>query len=451
MAPGRRRAEPPEAESASLTVARAAYQNRAYLRIPALSDPPTEKPLPLAGLRVTDFSWIIAGPQATRILADLGAEVIRVESEAHIDSVRIGNQVDPSRPSYNGSGFFSNFNRNKLSITANLNNPRGHEVVERLIAASDVVVENFSPGVFDRLGFSWQRLQQLNPRIIYVSISGFGHSGRDSSYITWGPTAAAISGLAEMSGLPGQPPAGWGFSYLDHVAGYYAALAVLMALYHRDRGGGGQYIDIAQIETGMSLTGVQMLDFQVNGRAYERIGNHSRYPAHAPHNTYRCQDGLDGNDQWLAIAAESDGEWRALCDVLGAKGLAHDARFASAAGRLHHEAELDAALNEHTRRYDPRELMYLLQAKGVPAGAAQTTREKMELDPQLRCRGFYPSASHPELGEHRFEGLPFQMSGARWQIRHGAPCLGEHTAEILQRVLGLREDEVASLVAEAAI
>ncbi|HLF79708.1 MAG TPA: CoA transferase, partial [Dehalococcoidia bacterium] len=372
-------------------------------------------------------------------------------SESHLDSVRIGNQVDPSQPSYNRSGLFNNFNRNKLGITANLNHPKGREVVEQLIAKSDIVLENYSPSVFERLGFGWQRLQEINPRIIYVSISGFGHSGRDMSYVTWGPTAQAISGATAVSGLPDQPPAGWGYSYLDHVAGYFAALAALMALHHRHETGEGQYVDIAQIETGMALLGVPILDYQVNGRAYERVGNHARHPATAPHNTYRCQDNLDGNDQWLAIAVETDTQWQSVCDVLGAAELKSEQRFATNETRVANQDALDAAISRLTCHYDPRELMYLLQAKGVPAGVAQTTRDKMELDPQHKFRDFYRSAPHPELGEARFEGIPFQLSRGRWRMDAGAPCLGQHTLDVLTRVLGLSEEQVGELTAEAAL
>jgi len=409
------------------------------------------KPLPLEGIRVADFSWIVAGPQATRILADLGAEVIRIENESHLDSIRVGAQIDPANPSYNKGTFFNNLNRNKLGITANLNHPKGREVIEKLIAASDIVIENFSPGVFERMGFGWERLQQLNPKAIYVSISGFGHTGRDKSYVTWGPTAQAISGATAISGLPDQAPAGWGFSYLDHVAGYFAALAAIMALHHRNLTGEAQYVDIAQIETGMALLGTQMLDFEVNGRSYERIGNHSRYPAVAPHNTYRCADHANGNDQWIAIAAETEEQWSALCDALGGTALAADPRFATNDKRLENQDALDAALSALTRSHEPYELMYKLQARGIPAGMAQTTREKLDADPQLKARGFYTESTHPEIGKGWFEGLPIQFSRARWQMLKAAPRLGENTAEVLIRVLGMSEEEGADLMAEAAV
>jgi crotonobetainyl-CoA:carnitine CoA-transferase CaiB-like acyl-CoA transferase len=301
-----------------------------------------------------------------------------------------------------------------------------------------------------------------------MSLSGFGQTGRDASYITWGPVAAAVSGLTAMSGLPDQPPAGWGFSYLDHTAGYYGAIAALMALWKREETGEGQYIDISQIETGMMLAAVPMLDYQVNGRTYTPIGNHSRWPAVAPHSTYRCRDddsdgpstgsgqgpstgsGL-GRDRWIAIAAETDAQWRALCDVLGLGELVDDPRFATNLARVANQDALDAQIEAKTRGYETRELMYILQARGVPAGTAQTTRDKMEHDAQHAYRGFYPTADHPELGVHRFEGLPARFSNARWSVRRGAPCLGEDTYDILTNLLGYTEVEVDELVAEAAV
>ena len=400
-------------------------------------------PLPLAGVRVCDFSWIVAGPQATRILADLGAEVIKVENADHLDSVRLM----PGEPGPNRRGLHNNFNRNKLGVTANLGHPRGRELVERLIAVSDLVVENFSPGAFARMGFPYERLRELRPDVVYLSISGYGHAGRDSSYVTWGPTAQAVSGATAVSGLPDQPPAGWGFSYLDHTAGYYGAIAALMALHHRARTGEGQHVDLSQVETGMLLAGVQMLDFQVNGRASERIGNRSRWPAVAPHGIYRCA----GEDRWIAIAAETDGQWRALCAELGLDALADDARFAANGARVANEDALDAAITARTREREPHALMEALQARGVPAGVVQTMEDRMERDPQLAARGFYRRAPHPELGEHRFEGLPVRFSKARWRLDRGAPLLGEHTREVATRVLGYSEAEYEALAAEGAV
>ena len=404
-------------------------------------------PLPLDGIRVTDFSWIVAGPQATRILADLGADVVKVENESYLDSMRIGLRQDPDNPSFNRSGFHSNLSRNKRGITANLHHPKGREAVERLLAVSDVVIENYSAGAFARMGFSWERLQEINPSLIYVSVSGFGHVGRDSSYGTWGPSAQAVSGATAMSGLPDQPPAGWGFSYLDHSAGYYAAIAVLMALHHRARTGEAQHVDMSQIECGMVVSAVPMLDYQVNGRTYERVGNRSRHPATAPHNTYPCA----GDDRWIAIAVDDEEQWASLCDVLGLEEMREAAEFGGIEARKAHEDALDAAIAAVTCERDPFDLMIELQSRGVPAGVCQRTDDKQERDPQLAERGFYPTAPHEELGEHRFEGLPMQFSGARWRVDRGAPLLGEHNHAVLTELLGYDDEEFAAMLAELAI
>lgn len=406
-----------------------------------------ENKRPLEGIRVVDFSWIVAGPQCTRIMADLGADVVRVENESYLDSMRNGMQVYADRPSLNGSGMFNNMSRNKRGVTANVWHPGGREMVERLIKQADAVLENFSAGAFERMGFGFDHLRELNPNIIYISISGFGHYGVDTTYITWGPTAQAVSGSTFMSGLPGQPPAGWGYSYLDHTAGYYGAVALLQGLYHRKRTGQGQYIDVAQVETGMMMGGVAMLDYQVNGRAYEPIGNHSRWPAIAPHSVYRCT----GDDRWIAISVETDDQWKALCEVLGADDLANDPLFATNLARVQAQDALDAAIDKYTRQWDTRELMYLLQAKGVPAGTAQNQQDKMEFDPQLRARNFFATAPHPYVGEHRFEGLPLHLSRTDWELRRGAPEFGEHTQQIMTELLGYTGDEFAQLKAEVAV
>jgi crotonobetainyl-CoA:carnitine CoA-transferase CaiB-like acyl-CoA transferase len=408
------------------------------------------RPLPLAGIVVCDFTWIVAGPQATRILADLGADVVKVENESYLDSMRLGLQTDPAQPSVNGSGFHGNFNRNKRGITANLHHPKGRQAVERLIARSDIVIENFSAGAFDRMGFGWERLQELNPLAIYISLSGFGQTGRDRTYITWGPTAAAVSGCTQMSGLSDQDPAGWGYSYLDHTAGYYGAIAALMALHHRRRTGEAQHVDIAQIETGMVLTGVPVLDYQVNGREYRRIGNRSERPPIAPHNTYRCAPDEVDDDRWIAIVAETHEQWSALCSVIGTPELTSDTRFASNEDRKRHEDELDAAIEQRTRLRDARELMYALQARGVPAGVCQRTDDKMERDEQLAARQFYRSAPHGHLGEHRYEGYPALFSDARWRMVRGSPLLSEDTLEVLTE-LGYSADEYAEMAAELAV
>lgn len=418
---------------------------------PETDDTASSERLPLHGVRVVDFSWIVAGPQATRILADFGADVLRIEYAGRMDSIRIG-LISPGKPpgSPNASGFFNNLNRNKRSITLNLNDPRGQEAIKRLLQVSDIVIENYSAGVMEAKGLSYDEMAAVNPAIIYLSLSGFGHLGRDRDYVTWGPTAQAVSGLTLMSGLPDKPAAGWGYSYLDHTAGYYATIAALIALYHRAETGQGQYIDISQIETGMVLAGPAMLDRAVNGRSYRRPGNppgnRSSYPAVAPHNTYRCR----GDDRWIAIACDTEAQWAALVEAMGSPAWASVCDFSTNATRIMNQDALDARIAAWTAGFDPFDLMLLLQAKGVAAGAVQNIADRMERDPQLEHRGYYRNAEHPELGTHRFEGVPFTMSRSSWQVTRGAPLLGEHNEDALCDLLGLSEDEMIELTLEAA-
>jgi crotonobetainyl-CoA:carnitine CoA-transferase CaiB-like acyl-CoA transferase len=406
---------------------------------------------PLSGVRVIDFSWIVAGPQATRILADFGADVILVEYEARMDSIRLGMR-DPKAPpdSPDASGFFNNLNRNKRSVTLNLQHPEGQDVFRRMLMVSDVVVENFSATVFERMGWTWETMAAVNPGIIYLSLSGFGHTGRDRANVTWGPTAQAVSGVTAMSGLPDQPPAGWGYSYLDHTAGYYGAAAVLLALHHRARTGDGQYIDLSQIETGMVLAGPAMLDFTVNGRGYVeqgRIGNHSRHPRVAPHNTYRCR----GDQRWVTIACFDEEEWRALAQAMGCPHWAEEERFRTNAARTAHEDALDALIEAWTAQRDAYDIMFDLQSAGVPAGVVQTAGDKQSRDPQLKARHFYPEIEHPLLGRHAFEGMPVTASRTPWSLRTAAPLLGEHIPDVYRDLLGLSDERIGDLFASAAL
>ena len=405
---------------------------------------------PLAGLRVLDFSWIVAGPTCSKLLADFGAEVIRVEYEARVDAMRTGEPAPGAAPgSVEAAGLFNNLNRNKLGVTINAVHPQGKELAQRLIALSDVVLENFRAHVMESWGLGYQEMTRIRPDIIYCSLSGFGHNGRDRGYGTWGPTAQAISGLTMMSGMPQLPPAGWGFSYMDHTAGYYAASAILMALHHRNQTGEGQYIDISQVETGMVLTGPATLDYTVNGRPYRRPGNppgnHASHPAAAPHGVYPCQ----GEDRWIAIAVFNDTQWAALCRAMGNPAWAQEQRFSSIAQRFGHQDDLDRLLGEWTAQQEARALMHQLQAAGVPAGVVQNTRDRVEADEQLRTRAAYADLPHAELGPRLFEAPVPKLSQTPGALRHAAPLMGEHNDYVLRELLGLSDEEIAELAANA--
>lgn len=419
------------------------------------------KPLPLEGIRVLDFTHIVAGPQCTRILGDMGAQVIKVEQAQAMDVTRsamlggIGGIPGPNR-----SGMFEYFNRSKLGITVNALMPAGLDLIKRLVSVSDIVIENFSSRVLERWGLSYEEQCELKKDIIYVSITGFGHIGRFRDYSTWGPTAQALSGLTFMSGLPGERPAGWGYSFLDHTAGYNAAISVLMALHHRNRTGEGQWLDVSQVESGMVLTGPAVLDYTVNGRPYRRPGNppgnRSNHPRVAPHNTYRCA----GDDEivygqprqrWCAISVLTEGEWKAFCEAIGSPAWTNDPKFASNADRVANEDELDRHIEEWTIDKMPHEVMHRLQSAGIAAGAVQTNEDKIVRDPQLRSREFIQKVVHREINEpFETDSLPIKFShteGSR--IRQGSPPLGADNNYVLTEILGLSEEEIAEMAEQA--
>lgn len=398
--------------------------------------------LPLSGIRVCDLTWIIAGPTATRVLADFGADVIRVEHGQAADSIRVGRPIVGDKPTLNNSGFFNYFNRNKRSINLNVRHPMGIEVLKRLIAVSDVVVENFSSGVMTSWGLDYPELRAIKPDIIYCSISGFGHSGRDKAFTTWGPTAQALSGLTFTSGLPGKAPAGWGFSYMDHTAGYEAAIAIMMALHHRNRTGEGQHIDCSQVEAGIVLNGPAILDYSVNGRRWRREGlppgNRAWEPAVAPHNSYPCA----GEDRWIAIAVMNDAEWRALVMAMDEPPWASDPKFATNAGRLANQDELDERIGEWTSEFVDYEAMEILQAAGVRAGAVQKASDRFERDPQLAARDWWHRLPHAEIGDSDFDGIVPKLSATPGVLRVASPLMGEHTHEVLRDVIGMSDEEI---------
>ena len=406
---------------------------------------------PLSGVRVLDFTWIVAGPQTTRILADFGAEVIRVEYEARLDGGRTGNAPPGIEPGPNSGGSFNFRNASKKAITVNINHPRGMDLVKRLIAISDIVIENFSSRIFEDWGLGYDELIKINPDVIYISLSGFGHTGRNHHYTTWGPTAQAVSGLTFMSGLPGHPPAGWGYSYMDHTAGYFGAIAVLSALHYRIRTGQGQRIDQSQVEAGIVLTGPTILDYVVNGRRSRREdfppGNRSIHPAIAPHNTYRCA----GEDRWCVIACTNEEQWNALRKVMGNPAWASDPKFASALSRWENQDELDANIEQWTSNLEPRQVMDILQAAGVPAGMVQDARDRMVDDPQLAHRGMFVEIEHPVLGRRPHEMPPPKLSKSPGWVRSGAPLLGEHNQYVYQDLLGLSDEEFAELIGDFVI
>lgn len=426
----------------------------------------TEPALP--NVRICDFTGQLAGAGATRFLAAFGAEVIRIEdptNEGRWDILRGGQPFVDERRGINLGGSFNNHNVEKLGITLNLRTEEGRQVARRLIAVSDVVTENFAAGVLARIGFPYEELRAIKPDIVYVSNCGFGHSGPYSGFKTWGPSVQAFSGLTFSSGLPDQPPAGWGYSYMDHTGAYYMAMAILMALYHRDQTGEGQWVDYATTEAAITLNGPALLDYSVNGRSPRRPGmphsNRNQYPAMAPHGIYPADPeppspapGAPGDwgvrEAWVAIACRDDRDWEALAEVIDEDWTA-DPRFAALDGRLAHEDELDELIAGWTRGRSPFAAAQILQEAGVPATAVQTPEQRIDQDPNTSAWGLWPEVEHTEMGQVRVDGLPVRLSETDWSIRRGAPCLGEHTVYVLGEVLGLSHRRIAALHEEGVV
>ena len=407
----------------------------------------------LSSFRICDFTGQLAGAGATKWLASFGAEVIRIEDPVRRGRWDILRGVPPfvdERRGIEMGGGFNNHNTDKLGITLNLRTERGKELLTRLIEVSDVVSENFAKGVLERWGFGYDRLREIKPDIIYVSNCGFGHEGPYSDFKSWGPIAQAVSGLTFASGLPGEEPAGWGYSYMDHTGAYYMAMAILLALLHRQRTGEGQWVDLACTDAAVTLNGPALLDWTVNGRPLRREGsphsNRNRWPAMAPHGIYPSL----GDDDWVAIACRDQRDWEALAGVIGAEwcGLR---QFVDVPARLAAQDELDTHLGKWTAERSKYDTEALLAAVGVPVAPVQKPEERIDLDANTGDFGLWPTARHTEMGAVRVDGQPVHLSKTDWSIERGAPLLGEHTDEVLTRVLSLDADTIAELREEGAI
>ncbi len=407
----------------------------------------------LANYRICDFTGQLAGAGATRALAAFGGEVIRIEdpvNEGRWDILRGQPPYPDERRGINLGGAFNNHNTEKLGITLNLRTARGKELLRELVRVSDAVTENFSAGVLERLGFGYEQLRELKPDIVYVSNSGFGDSGPYRDFKTWGPIVQAISGLTWTSKLRDQPPAGWGYSYMDHTGAYYMCIALLAALHHRNVSGEGQWVDMACTEAGATLTGPAILDYTANGRPTRRDGlpdsNHSLSPRMSPHAIYPAA----GQDCWIAIACRSEEDWRALAGVVAEPWTA-EPRFASLKARCEHEEALDALLAAWTGERDAFETAARLRAAGVPAAAVARPEDRVEHDASTAAWGLWPEVTQTEMGRVRVDGVPAHLSETDWELTRGAPCLGEHNEYVFGDLLGLGSSEVEQLHRDGVI
>ncbi|MEE9278559.1 MAG: CoA transferase [Myxococcota bacterium] len=409
----------------------------------ARTSPVTYARKPLDGLKVLDFTWVYAGPAATRYLADYGATVVRVETGGRIDALRVGQPFKDGEPGLERSGNYANVNVGKLGMCLNLRVESALETALRLVEWADVLVENFSPRAMKAWGMSYERLAELNPRLIMLSTCLNGQTGPDANLAGYGTMGAALSGFGYLTGWPDRPPAAPFVAYSDYVSPKFMTAAILAALEHRRRTGRGQRIDCSQAECSIHLLTPAVLDHEVHGRVASPRGNAN--PHYAPSGVYPCA----GEDRWVALAAPDDATWLALCRVAD-RGWDRDPRFASAEKRLANGELLDTLIAHWTAEREPHELEQVLQAAGVPVHRASTSPDLFG-DPQLVAREHFVTLEHPVVGPVPVESSRLRLSrtpaGAAWI----GPTLGQHNEYVLKEILGMGEDQITELVISEAL
>ena len=402
--------------------------------------------LPLEGIRVADFCWLIAGPATTRILADYGADVIKIESQARLDDIRTTGVQPPGPGSVNTNGVFNDVNTNKRSVTINVNTEAGLDLVKRLIAQSDIVTNNFTGDRMDRWGLGYEELRRIKPDIIMLTMPVMGTTGPYVRYGSYGNGVIGYAGMRMNMGFPGRPPVGISPLYSDFSVPYFAVSALMAALYQRERTGEGQFIDLAQMESSVAMLGTDIVEYGVTGSTPGPNGNRAR--DFAPHGAYPCA----GDDRWIAIAVRTDEEWHALATALGHPAAAEDSRFATFEARKAHEDDLDALVASWTAGHEAWELTHLLQSAGVMAGPVEDLEDMLVRDPHLSTRHFERVTREGNTDPVTFttHRQPSRLDGESPALRV-SPLMGEHNEEVLRGLLGLSPDEYAALLAEGVI
>ena len=403
----------------------------------------TDDQLPFEGLKVADFSWVWVGPTSTKYLADHGATVVRVESKVRPDIVRSIGPYKDREAGYNRTHAFNDTNTSKLGVTLDLKTPEGLDIAKRIIKWADVYVESFASGIVSKLGIGYETARELNPSIIMVSTCLMGQTGPASDFAGYGFHAGSVAGFYEITGWPDLPPDGPFTAYTDAIAPRMLASTIMAAVDHRRRTGQGQFIDAAQIEMALHSLAPQIMDYNINGRVVTRNGNRSDNAA--PHGAYPCA----GEDQWCAIAVETEEQWRSFKKVLGDPDWVKDSRFETVEGRMEQQDELDQLVSSWTAGLTPKEVMDRLQQEGVPSGVVQRSSDLMQ-DPQLKHRKFFRDLDHIETGLLPYTGHMFNIRGYDNGPRFAAPALGQHNEHVLKELLGMSDDEITeAIIAEA--
>lgn len=395
-----------------------------------------ESGLPLSNVKVLDLSRWISGPLCSMLLADLGADVIKVERPG-------GEDVRTMEPLFHGESIFAMlYNRNKRSITLNTRTAAGKQILSRLVEWSDIVVENFRPGTMERMGFGYQRLQEINPRVILTSISGFGQTGPLRERPMFDAIAQAVSGMMSITGWPESPPTMSATFPADHTAGLFAALGTMAALRHRDHTGEGQVVDLAMLDSAVAMLGVALPVYLNVGTVMPRAGN--RDSVTAPANTFRTADG------YVHLDAGTDALWARLAAAMDQAALATDIRFKDTSSRLANVDELEDIVARWCLQYPASDIVAKLDSAGVPVGAVADMAQVAE-NPQLRARQMFESVAHPIAGQVTLPAIPIRLSQVALNVRLPPPSAGQHNSEILNTICGLTAEDIADLGEQGAI
>ena len=410
--------------------------------------------LPLEGIRVIDSTYVFALPYTGGLLADYGAEVIKVEGPGRLDITRTGGysgsfpENDPGEDWWNRPSTYNLLHRGKQSLTLDLTDERGRELFRQLVSISDVVMENFTPRVMRGWGLDYLNLRKIKPDIVLVSNTGYGHGdGPYSGYPAQATTQEATHGHCWITGYPGDAPAKAGASFVDFLSTWTALFAIGAALRYRNRTGQGQWIDISMYQAGVMFTSEYIMDAIANGRDAERIGN--RHPNRAPQGCYPAE----GQDQWITLSVGNDSQWQALCGLMGREELVLDPRFSDLLGRQRNHDPLDEIIGHWTINHDRYELMHSLQAEGIPAGPVLTGKD-VHFDPHYKERGFLERVEYPperNIGARPFIGRPYKFSKVPLRIRGPAPTFGQDNERLLTDLLGVGADSYQSLVQDSVI
>jgi benzylsuccinate CoA-transferase BbsF subunit len=398
----------------------------------------TIKAGPLTGYRVLDFGWVLAGALPGMVLADMGAEVLKVESRKRMDYMRLGRPIVGDEPDPEQHPLFHNVNRGKLSIALNTSKPEAIALIKKLVAHCDIVIENFSPGVMDRLGIGYGVLSDIKPEIVMASISSNGQTGPLRDLRAYAPSIGALAGLDSTMGYEGERPLGLKHAYADIAGALHSVFAIVSALHQKEQTGRGQYIDVSMLRATVATMGAGLMEYEMTGRVMAPKGNYD--PVMAPYGNYPCQ----GDDAWVSIAVRTEEEWQGLKKAMGSPTWCEEEQFASRYSRQGNRRDLDEHLSTWTRERAAGEITELLQSHGVAAMPVMGAEDRL-FDPHFQERGLYSDIDHPSLGTEPIYNIMWNLDRTPPSIQRHAPLLGEHNQQIFGGLLGMDKEEISQL------